>query len=185
VNHKLPPSHAISSRVQSMTFEARRIRVAPEGTAVSPGPASDVATGGLPPIDALRSRAPTTSGYRRSLDLLAEASLVPAYACTPMNLTTTSLLVRVPLHLRSTASTKTPSPRGSEQRPATRRLVSYRLDTRRTLRKTGGPAVLQRRPNLGRPHRSARSALGVNSFARTVARRERLTTAPTARKLRG
>jgi hypothetical protein len=75
-----------------MTFEARRIRVAPEGTAVSPGPASDVATEEPPLIDALRPRAPTTSGYRRSLDLLAEASLVPANACTPMNLATTSLL---------------------------------------------------------------------------------------------
>lgn len=51
-----------------------------------------------------------------------------------------------------------PSPRGSEQLPAARRLVSYRLDTRRTLRKTGGSAVFQRRPNLGRLHRSARSA---------------------------
>lgn len=154
---------------------------------------------------ALRSRTPATSGYRRSLDLLAETSLVPVDACAPTNphndlavnasaapssfhnrhqdpryrpprygprpsrferchdaLSQSSDFARPvsrpppmspPGRSHRSRPITNPSPHSSEQRPAARRLVSYRLDTRRPLRKTDGSVVLQRRPNLGRPHR--------------------------------
>jgi hypothetical protein len=121
-----------------------------------------------------------------SFDLLAETSLVPVDACTSIDPHNNLAADASSASRRSTAATKTrgtdlvgtdrsppdsgdtttrqarpvanPSPRRSEQRPAARRLVPYRLDTRRALRKPGGSVVCQRRPNLGCPHRSARSA---------------------------
>jgi hypothetical protein len=121
-----------------------------------------------------------------SFDLLAEILLVPVDACTSIDPHNNLAADASSASRRSTAATKTrgtdlvgtdrsppdsgdtttrqarpvanPSPRRSEQRPAARRLVPYQLDTRRALRKPGGSVVCQRRPNLGCPHRSARSA---------------------------